>query len=153
MSKAGPIGEGLFTSLDAGTTHLIGSRCRDCGYHCFPVSPSCARCCGSSMQQVELGRRGTLWTWASQSFMPPSPPYCGPEDSADSFEPFLLGFIELPGECRVLSRLLYTGSREPEIGEEMELTLFAYRTGENGITLMAHAFRPVAKAGSDRLSR
>ena len=54
------------------------------------------------MRERLLARRGTLWTWTVQRFRPKSPPYAGrPEE----FEPYGVGYVELPGEVRVEARL------------------------------------------------
>jgi len=47
-----------------------------------------------------LERTGTLYTWTVQGFRP-KPPYAGPE----GFEPYGVGYVELPGEVRVEARL------------------------------------------------
>ena len=143
MNAVVPISEGVFTSLDPNETHLIGSLCSNCGYHAFPALNTCPRCCGTSVEEVQLHRRGTLWTWTKQHFMPPSPPYSGPEDSWETFRPFLLGMVELPGQCRVISRLLVEDESAIAIGMEMELTLFPYTTDKEDVTRMAYAFREI----------
>ncbi|WP_372349846.1 OB-fold domain-containing protein [Streptomyces sp. KL116D] len=51
----------------------------------------------TDQQAKQLGDRGTLWTFTTQNFRPPSPPYDG-SDTADTFRPYALGYIELPGE-------------------------------------------------------
>jgi len=144
MSKQNPISEELFTSLDPSQTQLIGSLCTDCGNYSFPRALGCSRCCGTSVKPVELDRRGTLWTWTTQSFMPPSPPYRGPEEAPEFFQPFMLGMVELPGECRVLSRILVDKPEDIKIGQAMELTLFPYVVDETGTTLISYAFKPVS---------
>jgi len=67
MNQKKPITEGLFTSLDPTQTQLIGSVCTDCGNYSFPRQYGCSRCCGTAVEAVELDRRGTLWTWTTQS--------------------------------------------------------------------------------------
>ena len=73
--------------------------------------------------------------------MPPSPPYNGPEDSWETFKPFLLGMVELPGQCRVITRLMLEKPEDIEIGMDMELTLFPYREDNDGNMLLSYAFR------------
>lgn len=138
------ISENLFSSLDPLQAHLIGSRCNDCGAYAFPCQTGCARCCGTAVEPVELGRCGTLWTWTVQSFRPPSPPYRGPDQKLEDFQPFALGMIELPGECRVLGRILADKPEHIEIGMPMELTLFPYSVDEAGKTIISYAFKPVS---------
>ena len=138
------ITEGLFSSLDPQQAHLIGSRCKDCGAYAFPSQTGCARCCGTAVEPAELSRNGTLWTWTMQSFRPPSPPYRGPDQKPEDFQPFLLGMIELPGECRVLGRILADSPDDIEIGMPMELTLFPYNVVVGGQTIFSYAFKPVS---------
>ena len=116
MNHETAIAEDLFSSLDAKTAQLIGSRCNDCGAYAFPRQAGCFRCCGTSVEPVELSRNGTLWTWTVQSFRPPSPPYKGPDQAPEDFQPFCLGMVELPGECRVLGRILVENLEDIEIG-------------------------------------
>jgi uncharacterized OB-fold protein len=47
-------------------------------------------------RERRLARRGTLWTWTIQCFRPKSPPYAG---DAESFEPYGVGYVELPARC------------------------------------------------------
>ena len=55
------------------------------------------------MAEHLLARRGRLWAWTTQDFPPPSPPYAGP--TGDDFVPFGVGYVELPGEVKVETRL------------------------------------------------
>src|SRR5687768_14771563 len=97
-----PVAEGLFTGTPDGP-RLIGSQCGRCGVIAFPRQASCARCTSLDVQERLLGRRGTLWTWTVQCFPPKSPPYVG--GAPEAFEPYGVGYVELPGEVRVEARL------------------------------------------------
>jgi uncharacterized OB-fold protein len=136
-----PIAEDLFTSAATGP-HLVGSRCRACGARSFPARPACARCTSDDVEVVELPDQGTVWTWTSQEFRPPSPPYTGPEE----FERYYVGFVELPGELYVESRFVGF-ERDPQIGDEVELVLVPFRTDDEGNEVMIHAFAPRTSAG------
>ena len=97
---ARPVSEGLFT--DGEPPRLIGGRRRSDGKVVFPA-PS-----GPEAQQyerIELSPRGTLWSFTVQRFRPKSPPYVGDDDER-SFKPFAIGYVELPGEVIVESRLV-----------------------------------------------
>ena len=109
---------------------LIGSACRACGTVTFPRQASCPRCTSTDVAVHHLARKGTLWSWTVQRFRPKSPPYTGPE----AFEPYGVGYVELPGEVRVEARLTESDPARLRIGMPMELTLIA-----DG----AFAFRPV----------
>jgi uncharacterized OB-fold protein len=114
-----PLAEGLFT-IAGGLPRLIGSQCAECGAVAFPKQASCPKCTSQEVAERLLARRGTLWTWTIQCFPPKSPPYAG---VPDTFEPFGVGYVELPGEVRVEARLTEADPRRLRIGMPMELTL------------------------------
>jgi uncharacterized OB-fold protein len=126
--------------LIAGTAdapELIGSRCRRCGVVAFPRQESCAACTSGDVEERRLGRRGTLWTWTIQCFPPKSPPYAAP---AEEFEPYGVGYVELPGEVRVEALLTEADPDRLRIGMPMELVLVP-APGLGGA--MTFAFGPV----------
>ena len=77
-----------------------------------------------------LARRGTLWSWTIQCFPPKSPPYAAGD--ADAFEPYGVGYVELPGEVRVEARLTEADADRLRIGMPMELTLVPAPGGAGG---------------------
>jgi uncharacterized OB-fold protein len=89
----------------------------------------------------ELPRRGSLWAWTIQRFMP-KPPYSSSE-TAETFEPFGVGFIEFPGMIRIESRLLENDPGKLTIGAPMELAFYVHRTDADGTQIVNYAFRPV----------
>jgi uncharacterized OB-fold protein len=110
--------------LIAGTSSapvLLGSECERCGTVAFPKQGACPRCTSTEVRERRLSRRGTLWTWTVQRFRPKSPPYAGDEEK--EFEPYGVGYVELPGELRVEARLTESDPARLGIGMEMELTL------------------------------
>ena len=102
MSKQVPIAEGLFT-WPAANPALLGSRCRDCGIATFPAAESCMACSGQNVSVEELPGRGTLWTWTVQQFMPKTP--YKSNETMETFKPYGVGYLELPGGVRVEGRL------------------------------------------------
>jgi uncharacterized OB-fold protein len=131
-----PIADGLFT-WPADEPQLIGSRCDACGNVSFPSQASCPRCTGTDVSERLLAREGTLWTWTVQGFRPKSPPYAGPAE----FEPYPVGYVELPGEVKVETRLVDVGPDELVIGMPMELAIVPF-TPETGDPVLMFAFRP-----------
>ncbi len=87
-------------------------------------------------------RRGRLWAWTIQDFPPPSPPYSGPTGA--DFVPFGVGYVELPGEVKVETRLTESDPDALTIGMEMELVVVPFRTDDDGTEVVTFAFRPVA---------
>jgi uncharacterized OB-fold protein len=133
-----PIAPDLFT-WPADLPQLIASRCTSCGEVAFPKLPSCPACTGESTEEILLSRRGRLWTWTIQHFPPPHP-YL---DDGKEFEPFGVGYIELPEGVRVESRLSVNDPAALEIGMEMELVIERFAAGEDGSDRMIFVFRPV----------
>jgi uncharacterized OB-fold protein len=133
-----PVAEGLLAG-PASAPVLLGSECRRCGTVTFPRQGACPRCTSTDVGERRLARRGTLWTWTVQRFRPKSPPYAGDEE-ADEFEPYGVGYVELPGEVRVEARLTEADPGRLRIGMEMELTLMPAPGREDEVT---YAFRPV----------
>jgi uncharacterized OB-fold protein len=70
-------------------------------------------------------------------FPPKSPPYAVEPD--DDFEPYAVGYVELPGEVRVEARLTEADPARLRIGMPMELTLIP-APGDSGASTFA--FRP-----------
>ena len=135
-----PVAEGVFT-WPSDDPQLIGSRCGQCGMVTFPTQDSCPRCASTAMEEMLLARRGTLWAWTTQSF-PPPPPFAGP--TGKDFVPFGVGYVELPGEVKVESRLTECDPAVLANGMEMELVIVPFRTDDDGNEVVTFAFRPVA---------
>ena len=135
-----PVAEGVFT-FPSDEPQLIGSKCGACGIVTFPTQDSCPRCAATDMAEHLLARRGRLWAWTTQNFPPPSPPYTGP--TGKDFEPFAVGYVELPGEVKVETRLTETDPAALTHGMEMELVLVPFRTDTDGTEVVTFAFAPV----------
>ncbi|WP_409329995.1 Zn-ribbon domain-containing OB-fold protein [Trujillonella humicola] len=141
MTTQVPIAEDLFT-WPAEEPALIAGRASD-GSLVFPYRRS--RIVGGTreeLERVELPRRGTLWTFTTQVFRPPAPPYAG-EDDAKSFPPFAVGYVELPGALRVETRLTEADPAKLRIGQEMELRILPFAHDAEGNQTMTFAFAPV----------
>ncbi len=144
-SAAVPIDPSLAT-WDADDPHLIGGRCEDCTTVTFPRIDGCPQCGGDAIVEVPLSRRGTLWTWTTQGF-PPKSPYVGTA-TAETFAPFLLGYVELPEGVMVEGWLLDTDVDDVAIGQAMELTTFELATTDHRGAVTTFAFRPVTGVSS-----
>ncbi len=143
-----PIAEDLFCETDDGI-RLMGSRCADCGQVTFPARSSCGQCYGTTIERELLPRRGTVWTWTTQSFLPKEP-YAGPETD-ETFTGFVVGYVDLPGACKVQARLDVPVDRAAElaaIGTEMESVAIEFTKDSDGKPVHVYAFRPVTAAGS-----
>ena len=124
--------EGLFTWPDD-EPRLIASE-RD-GMLSFPARPG--------EQRHVLGRYGTLWAFTTQQFRPPSPPYDG-DDTAETFRPYALGYVELPGELLVQGRIVEADPARLRIGQSMRVCVFPYTTRQDGTEVLTYGFEPVS---------
>lgn len=73
-----------------------------------------------------------------QRFRPKSPPYIGP----DAFEPFAVGYVELPGAVIVETRLTGVAFDDLRIGLEVETCLLPFAEDAAGKPLVTFAFQP-----------
>ncbi len=138
-SRQVPISPGLFT-WPSDRPRLLGSRCADCGNITFPRADCCPKCGAETLTEIDLESKGTLWTWTSQSFRPKPPYKAG--DTEETFKPYYVGYVELPGQVMVESRLLVDDETRLKIGMPMELEIVKYRE-DGDREIMIYAFRPV----------
>lgn len=121
---------------------LKGARHRASGRISFPAKPD-----DPAFETVELAPRGALWTYTIQRFLPKSPPYAGPE-TAETFRPYAVGYIDLPGQVRVEARLTESDPAKLRIGMPMELVIVPFAEKPDGERVMTFAFAPAASASS-----
>jgi uncharacterized OB-fold protein len=102
------------------------------------------------MEVVELADRGTLFTFTTQGFLPKEP-YTGPETSLQSeadFAGFTVGYVELPGQVMVETRLTEPDPAKLAIGMPMRLVIVPFRTDADGTEVVTYAFAPDAEGGA-----
>jgi uncharacterized protein len=125
-----PIAPGLWT--DEPSPRLIGGRLSN-GRIVFPMPT------GDAAQGIDvfpLSRIGKLWSWTRQDFKPKEP-YSGP----DVFEPFLLGYVELPNEIIVETRIVDAKLEDLKLGMAMEFVVTPFDERRS-----TYAFRPERKS-------
>jgi uncharacterized OB-fold protein len=120
---------------------LIGGRCTACSAVTFPKQGSCARCGSLDVAEELLPRRGTLWTFTTQEFLPKEP-YAGGE-TQETFRPYGVGLVQLDDVVRVEARLTEADPRKLRIGMELELRIVPFRTDPDGTEVLTFAFAPV----------
>lgn len=125
-----PIAENLWT--DEEEPRLIGGRLPS-GEVIFPMPEGDA---AEGVERYPLSRKGRLWSFTSQGFRPKSP-YEGPGEGPHDFTPYLVGYVELPGEVIVESLLVDAELGDLKIGMPMEFAVVPFN--EEHTTF---AFRP-----------
>ena len=136
-----PVDASLFT-WPADEPHLLGGRCRACGAITFPAARVCPRCAADDVERHELATEGTLWSYTVQGFRPKSPPYAG-DDTGETFRPYGVGYVELPGEVRVETRLTVDDPDRLRIGMPMRLAIVPFRRDGEGHEVLTFAFAPI----------
>jgi uncharacterized OB-fold protein len=122
---------------------LIGGRCAECGAVAFPAPVSCARCGSVDLAAHLLPRRGTLWTFTTQEFLPKEP-YAGGE-TAETFRPYGVGLVQLGDEVRVEARLTESDPAKLRIGMRVELVVVPFRVDPDGTEVVTFAFAPAGE--------
>ena len=74
-----------------------------------------------------------------QGFRPKSPPYEGPVE----FEPYPVGYVDLPGELKVETLLVDVAPEDLRIGMDMELAIVPFASSATEDPLVTFAFRPI----------
>jgi len=124
--------------------HLMGGRLPS-GEIVFPMPQGDA---AADVEPYKLARQGTLWSWTTQGFLPKTP-YEGPgsnegpngEPSPPDFVPFLLGYVELPGEVIVESYIVDAKLEDLSLGMPVEFTIVPFNATHD-----TYAFRPLKDA-------
>jgi uncharacterized OB-fold protein len=132
------VAEGL-VAYDADGPRLLGGRRKSDGKIVFPMPRGAD---AVLFEQVPLSRDGRLWSYTVQRFQP-KPPYRGPLGAV--FAPYPVGYVELPGEVIVESRLI-ADPAELRLGLPMRLAVEPVFADADGAEVFTFAFRPTEPA-------
>jgi uncharacterized OB-fold protein len=107
---------------------LVGSECPRCLKRSFPARTFCS--CGNEVgiSSVCLSRRGTLYAFTTVHIAP-----------AAFVVPYVLGFVDLPEDVRVLAQI--EPRTDLKIGDEVELFVGPIRRNEDGSIVDGYKFR------------
>lgn len=124
---------------DGPAPQLMGGRLPS-GEVVFPMPQGDA---AKDVEPYKLSRTGTLWSWTSQGFLPKQPyegPGSGPGEGPPDFEPFLLGYVELPGEVIVESRIVNARLEDLSLNMPVEFCIVPFNAEHD-----TYAFRPITQ--------
>lgn len=127
-----------FEVLPDGTGRLLGSRCRACGAHFFPIREACSGCLGADLETVRFSTAGTLYTFSVVRQSTPAFPV-----------PYVLGYVDLPEGVRVMAQISGCDPHDVRIGMDVELAVEEFGNADDGSPLLGYRFRPV-KGEEDR---
>ncbi|MEM6681789.1 MAG: OB-fold domain-containing protein [Pseudomonadota bacterium] len=130
------LADDVLTSVDTDAA-LIAGRHIETGKVVFPWPTGVER---RHFERIELTRTGTLWSWSVQRFLPKSPPYMGTE-TIETFKPYIFGYVELPGQVIVETRIVNAAEADLKIGMDMTLAIIDFDHKERGV-VKTYAFEP-----------
>ena len=110
------------TNDDSSEGTLVGFRCNECSTTVFGPAVFCQSCTSTDLEAVDLGAKGTLFSYTIVRI----PPAGWPGES-----PYVLGQVELPQGPQVLAEVVDCKHDDLKIGMAVELTLQAV-PAENG---------------------
>lgn len=111
---------------------LVGTTCPNCGQMTFPVRSVCPWChTEHSAERMALPTNGTVYTFTIVRQAP-----------AGEEVPYVLGYVDLPGDVRLMSRITASSPEEVDIGMEVRLAERAMGTDVDGAELVGYQFVP-----------
>lgn len=141
-SDAQPVVEGWFTDGENGAA-LIGTKCTSCQTPYFPKQTLSCRnpeCRGTEFEEVELSRKGRIWSFTNAGYAPPEP-YI----ARDPHEPFVIAAVELEVEKMVVLGQMVRGTAIEDLsaGDQVELVIEEIYI-DNGESRTSWKWKPVA---------
>ena len=118
----------------AATGALVGMRCMDCGIYVFGQAVFCQACSSARLEEAELSRTGTLYSYTIVRVPPDGWP--GPV-------PYVLGEVELPEGPHILAEIVEVAHEQLKIGMEMGLALREAQSSESGPIFMVYKWAPL----------
>jgi uncharacterized OB-fold protein len=130
------VGEGLFTvpKSPSEESHLIGSKCKECGEIAFPKQSTCLNCQSESVEEILLGPGAKLYSFTNVNNPVPEG-YKGPL-------PYGVGLLEFPEGIRVEALLTESDPERIKIGMEMVLVVEKLFEDDDGNEVIGFRFRP-----------
>ena len=114
---------------------LLGFRCLECDVHVFGPATFCQACTSSNLEPVELGKRGTLYSYTVVRVPPSGWP---------GQVPYVLGQVELPEGPQVLAEVIECPEDELKIGLPVELALVPVKSSDDESEKVVYKWRPAS---------
>lgn len=115
--------------------HLIGTQCTACDTYFFPRQSQYCRnpqCESTDFREVELSRRGHIWSYTNACYQPPAPFV-----AAEPFEPYAIAAVQLEKEQMVILGQVVEGigTEELKVGMPVELALEPLHETEDDVKI------------------
>ena len=124
----------VITSSARENGHLVGSKCRMCGETFFPKRHHCARCTSADVDEIRLGRKGSIFTYTISRATPPG---------SIMKAPYGIAQIQLPEGTMITAVLAECNLETLSIGQEAELVVEKVKEDEAGNDVMSFKFKPL----------
>ncbi|MEM0361191.1 MAG: Zn-ribbon domain-containing OB-fold protein [Sulfolobales archaeon] len=92
---------------------LVGIRCLDCGYTCYPPKAACPKCSSRNVEKTALGNSGRILSYTVVNV---------PIEGFENMSPLVIALIET-SNGKVLTQLTNVKPEEVYIGMEVEATI------------------------------
>ncbi|GAA4823117.1 MULTISPECIES: Zn-ribbon domain-containing OB-fold protein [Tomitella] len=126
---------------------LVGTKCTACGNIAFPRETTFCKnpaCSGEDFDDVELSRRGTVWSYTDAQYQPPEPFI----PATDPYVPFALAAVELSEGLVVMGQVADGyGVDDLTVGAEVELVVEPLYTDDEGVKTIWR-WKPVGSASA-----
>lgn len=115
-----------------GSGNLLGSRCRSCGAHFFPIREACSGCLSADLETIGFSTAGTLYTYSVVR-----------QSTPDFDVPYVLGYVDFPEGVRIMGQITGIEPEEIKIGMAMGLVLEPFGEDDDGNPLTGYRFKPL----------
>ena len=137
QKKVITVGEGLFHMPESpqDKPYLVGSKCSNCGYVCFPaekVCPSCVR--DDTVSEMHMGGKSTLLRYTVAQRGPSGFPV-----------PYIQSYVKLDEGPIIYSLIAGVEQKEGVLkpGQKMVMVIEKIRTDPSGNDIVGYKFKPV----------
>jgi uncharacterized OB-fold protein len=116
---------------------LVAGRCSKCGKRVFPPPEFCPDCAGGLIEPAELPREGRLYTWSVVHAA-----------RAGWEVPFVLGYVDLAPDVRVLAHIVGAGPDELAIDMPVKVRGRSPLASATGQEVLAFEFVPITESSA-----
>ncbi|MCS7108818.1 MAG: Zn-ribbon domain-containing OB-fold protein [Sulfolobales archaeon] len=92
---------------------LVGIRCKDCGYTCYPPKAACPKCSSRNIERIALGSVGKIVSYTVVNV---------PIEGFENMSPLVIALVET-SNGKVLTQLTNVKPEEVRLGMEVEATI------------------------------